>query len=529
MVHVPARAGVRSTWIWLLAFVLLYALRLPSLVQPAGGDQGLYAYTGQRLVAGDVPYRDVWDQKPPAIGAVYALLTSVWPHESVVAGADLLLAGVVAWSLVLIGRRRFSDHVGYAAAALLLLFGNPSLQRLSGIYVRGQCEPFIACAITVALLALSHGHRTRVRLILAGASLALAIWLKYNAVAYALPILAAIQWWPASPSPWSSFPRGLRWVALGVLAPSAAVLAYFAVNGALTDLRLATVDYNLRYSEETYATPLSVLVYVVQLPFQRVRVDMLWFLGGLGSVILLGSSTARAAVHTRVLIAWLAACVLSIAINGQRDLPNYFVQAAPALALAAAAGIERALRGPRAERVAVVILLLAGLWRVGTDAPVAGVRLGALPDLVRNIQYDLSYVRGDLDRRTYLSRFRGQKHDALEIDDLVRYLRETTVAEDRVFVFGFSGGSVGWKSGRASPTRFFWSMPVIVGFVAGRPGYGPAGLLADLERRPPAVVVLQREQWQSEAFFLAQGPLRTWLQGTYRLERETPMFSIWRR
>ena len=48
-----------------LACVLL-AVRLPSLVQPMGADQGLYAYVGERILAGDLPYRDAWDQKPPA-------------------------------------------------------------------------------------------------------------------------------------------------------------------------------------------------------------------------------------------------------------------------------------------------------------------------------------------------------------------------------------------------------------------------------------------------------------------------------
>ena len=37
-----------------LACVLLI-LRVPSLAQPMGADQGLYAYVGERILAGELP------------------------------------------------------------------------------------------------------------------------------------------------------------------------------------------------------------------------------------------------------------------------------------------------------------------------------------------------------------------------------------------------------------------------------------------------------------------------------------------
>src|SRR5438105_1953036 len=94
--------GPRADWLWLVLLVGLLALRVPSLVGPAGGDQGLYLYAGQRVAAGDVPYRDVWDQKPPGIMFLYAALLRVWPHESVVGAADLAAAVLVAALIVVI-------------------------------------------------------------------------------------------------------------------------------------------------------------------------------------------------------------------------------------------------------------------------------------------------------------------------------------------------------------------------------------------------------------------------------------------
>src|SRR3954470_16094558 len=82
-----------------LACVLL-AVRLPSLVQPMGADQGLYAYVGEQILSGGLPYRDAWDQKPPAIHLTYAVMRAVMPGSAAVPAADLMMAlliGALLW------------------------------------------------------------------------------------------------------------------------------------------------------------------------------------------------------------------------------------------------------------------------------------------------------------------------------------------------------------------------------------------------------------------------------------------------
>jgi hypothetical protein len=508
---------------------MLVAARLPSLAQPAGGDQGLYVYTAQRIVAGDVMYRDVWDQKPPGIAFLYALPSFAWPHDSLVPAADLAAACGVAALLVVLGRRRYSAHIGYGAAALFLLLGDPYLQRLSGVYVRGQCEPFMSVAVTAGLVLLAGGRPARRAALLgAGAALAAAFWLKYNAAAYGVALAAAAwAWRPASDQPLRGLVHDLAWIGAAFAGVGAVVLGYFAFNGALVDLRLATIDYNLAYSNETYDSPIGVPAYLLRMPFERARVDMLWFVGGLGALLLAARRPRDGSTH--VAVVWLAAAILSIAINGSRGLPNYFVQAAPALALAGSAGLAT-LAGSRAWiRVGTAAIIVLGLWRVGADTPVAGLRLGGMPGLLDNLRFDLAYLRGNIDRDTYLDRFQGVKFDALEIDRLASLVRTTTDPGAPVLVFGFSGGSVGWRADRPSPTRFFWSRPVIIDFAAGRAGYGWSGLAEDLLRRPPALVALQKDEWRSRDHFLAQPTLRRWLEAAYAREHDSAMFEVWRR
>jgi hypothetical protein len=519
--------------VWTLILLSLLAIRLPSLVEPAGADQSLYAYVGQRINAGGVPYRDAWDQKPPAIHFIYAALWRVWPHESIVAAADLIAAGFVAALLVVLGRRTFAAGAGAAAAAVFLLLGNPAIQRLSGVRVRAQCETFIAGAVAAALVLAADVRSRRSSLMLAGLFAGLAFWLKYNAGIFLLPVLAMAltQGAPvrARDSRTKTAARTVGWISLGFAAISVIFLGYFANHGALTDLRLATIDYNLQYSGETYRGVAGVMAYLT-FPLQRARLDLLWYLGGVGVILLLVTARRRPAAW--VAMAWVVAACLSIAINGARNLPQYFVQASPALAFAAGAGLWAALHhGGRITRGVIIAAIVAGLWRVGDEPQM--LRLGGLPEVARNAAFDLSYARGRISRAAYLTRFQQQadtKYVPLSAEARTDRVVRSTASSDRILVFGLAA-SVYVNSGRESASRFFWSRPVVVEFARDRPGYGSAGLLDDLRRSAPALVALQKH-WDDpapEEFFLHTPALRQWLDAGYVLENESAEFSIWRR
>ena len=183
-------------------------------------------------------------------------------------------------------------------------------------------------------------------------------------------------------------------------------------------------------------------------------------------MFLLAAGVVRRAAWIPVV--WVAAACLAIAINGSRNLPQYFVQAAPALALAAGVAITVALPPfPRILRWAIVFLLAAGVWRVGDDP---------FPKLARNVWHDTEYVIGRIDRRTHLARYGGlreiDKYSALDNVDLGTYFAAHTRPDDTVLVFGFRRGAV--YANRASASRFFWSRAVILDFNRGiRAGASP--------------------------------------------------------
>jgi hypothetical protein len=315
--------------------------------------------------------------------------------------------------------------------------------------------------------------------------------------------------------------KAILWIGAGFLIPVGILGLWFAASHAVRDLYDATIMYNVKYSGETYEGPSHAVSYLLTFPVRHARVDALWFVGCGGCAVLI--IAARRRMDRLVPVAWTAAACLTIAINGSRDLPQYFIQAAPALALAAAWG-GTFLRTPvRVVNALIACVILIAVWRVND--------FGKLLD---NTRHDLRFMTGAITRSDHLARYGDRatrKYSAQAMDELGAFMQSHSGATDTVLVFGFSSGAY-VKAERASASRFFWSRPVIVGFNDGQPGYGVAGLLDDLRQRHPAIVALQQRDWypdvdDSAHFFMTTPSLANWLRESYELVSGPEGYDIW--
>ena len=511
-----------TTTALVVAGVLLVLVRLPSLVQPMGADQGLYAYVGERILHGGLPYVDAWDQKPPAIHFTYAVMRALWRSDGVVAAADLVAATAIAALLFVLGRRSAGSTVGAAAALLFLLLSNPAFTRLAGVRVRAQCETFIALLVTAALCMLTARGASGWTYAGAGTLLGLAFSYKYNAAVYVAAAAAVMLL-----SKDLTTRRAMAFIG-GLAAAPLLFLVVFA--GALRPLYGATIEYNLQYSGETYAGPLHFAGYLLTFPVDRARDDALWTLGGAGCAVLLATAVwSRARL---IPVAWVAAACLSIAINGSRGLPQYFVQAAPGLALAAAwaGGTLVAAAHRRLSAAAARAAIAAGVIVVS----IAAWRVNQFPKLVEQTLFDARHAFGGVPREAYLDRYADErKYSARSAHGIGRFMREHSAPGDTVFLFGFTASAYVYAD-RPSASRFFWSRPVIAGFNGTVPGYGSAGLLTDLTAAKPAVIALQRRDWapdvdDSAHFFLTTPALADWLRARYEHVDGPEDFDVWLR
>lgn len=497
-----------------LACVLVIA-RLPSLVQPMGADQGLYAYVGERILAGEIPYRDAWDQKPPAIHYTYALLRAAWEAPGAAAAADLVVAVLITAMLVPLGGALAGAAAGRVAALLFLFLSDPGFHRLAGVSVRAQSETFIAAAITAAMLLVVRGKPSAWKAPAAGLLLGTAVAYKYNTATYGAALLVAL--WALKRLRW----RDVAGLAAGTLAVPGAFLMLFVVRGAVRDLYHATIGYNLLYSGETYDGPLHFVRYLLTFPVQHARVDGLWLLGGLGCAVLIAGAPWKR--ERAIAPAWVAAACLTIAVNGSRGLPQYFIQALPALALSAAWAGSLLWTRRRAINLLALALLAFAVWRVNEFS-----------SLARNFVHDAQHLAGRSTQERHLARYGDRderKYSALAMAELADFVQAHSAPADTIYVFGFSSG-VYVLAERESASRFFWSRPVIVDFRAPEPGYGVEGLRQELDTARPAVIALQVRDWapdvrNSAEFFMGTPRLADWLRAHYHQTDGPAGFDVW--
>lgn len=66
----------KTAWLLLLVGFIFVIFRLPSLTEPHWyGDEGIYQVVGRAILQGRVLYQEIWDNKPPMLYLLYALVS----------------------------------------------------------------------------------------------------------------------------------------------------------------------------------------------------------------------------------------------------------------------------------------------------------------------------------------------------------------------------------------------------------------------------------------------------------------------
>ncbi|HEY6292209.1 MAG TPA: glycosyltransferase family 39 protein [Terriglobia bacterium] len=274
----PTQGASRFHNAWFAAAMLFVVARaLPVLSNTPGRDQGTYLTIGRSLVQGRILYRDLWDNKPPGIFYIYAIIGKLFGTRMWCAAAvDLALLLLVSWCLFRFAERYLGPggaavavavhatwHVeaGYIFSAQPEFFQLPLIFGAYFLVAAGAAADPPARPVLPGMRlwqALRHVARDwRVRHLAAGALLGAAFWLKYNAFVF-LPLLlvpyldgGALGGRPPRLA-FTATPRQLAerlvWVLVGFATVVAVVLGYFASHGALPAMREIQFQVLPRYA-----------------------------------------------------------------------------------------------------------------------------------------------------------------------------------------------------------------------------------------------------------------------------------------
>jgi 4-amino-4-deoxy-L-arabinose transferase-like glycosyltransferase len=328
--------------------VLLYA---PFLTEPFERDEGVYATIAQGIMRGDVPYRDLFDHKPPLVYVWYVLSFALF-GEGVI--APRLLASIF-WaltSLVIFKQvdATFSRREAITASLVFSVSCGLVLLQASANTEVFMLLPAVCC-LYAATKAMSNGGTGW--LIATGISGALAILTKQVAVIGVLTLVLLLLYQGSKVSWRESLRRGAV-VMLGAVVVFTAALTPFLLAGALDDFLYSNWTYNRIYSTSVgLAVRIATEIRGVQ--FFLVRSPILVALAALGAAWSLRRDTNREA---RVMLLWLAAAYAGVVLGG-RAYPHYYVTLLPGLAIFAGMAVAALLQHRR--RINSVLIPSLGL------------------------------------------------------------------------------------------------------------------------------------------------------------------------
>ena len=448
----------------------LALLALTSLSWPFGWDQGIYAWAGDIIVRGGMPYRDAWVMKGPLVFYTFALAQTLFGQQLMaIRLLDLIFLTTTAGVLGAIIARNAGSRVAGGGALLFVLW------YMSGTFWHtAQPDGWVSMLMVLgaAPLLLARGRIPWwAWLVVGGAVGLITLYKQLYAIFLLVPAVALLLRREGGPH---ALGPAVALTLLGFVVPVTASVAWLSSKITLGFL----LDSVVRYPAEIYVgrgagglgARLSGLAeYLLGVPLLAV----------LSPAIALGARTLwrRDRAQAAIILTWLCLAFAGIVIQG-RYFIYHWLPAIPPMVILAAYGFSGALAAPGRGTLRPTVLKLMSALLV-----ITALYAAARPAF-ETMRW-LAWQAGLIASEEYYDGFGIPGADIRA----ARYLAEHSTAEDRVLVWGWNA-SILFMSGRQSPTRFGWSMPLMLGEgTAAREAFRQE-FLCDISRYPPRWIVI---------------------------------------
>jgi len=321
-----------------LILALQVFLRLPFIQMPLERDEGAYGYMAQRILAGEVVYRDGFDHKPPVVYFIYAGLIKAFGNTiEAIRIPTLIYSLLTTLSLFYLGLLLFGGTGGLIGALFYAVFsGGPLIQGNTS-----NTETFMVLPLILAV-----AFFLKKKMFWAGLLSGLAIMIKPVAGANFLVLLLfliLLDW------------RALGRMLLGSVIPFLFFVVYFLFKGALFDFVYQVFLVNGRYLRSLPFGFFARLAYggVTTWIFAQLENSLIWFLGLIGLIYVLVKERTR---ELFLLSAWTLASAVAVVSSGL-FFGHYYIQLIPGLCLLSAfAVIEVIKKSTLFGKIALVLV-----------------------------------------------------------------------------------------------------------------------------------------------------------------------------
>jgi len=450
-----------------LAFLLVLVL-ISMLSWPFGWDQGLFAWVGDVITQGGLPYRDAWDIKGPLTHYAFALAQTIFGRNMWgIRILDILLLAVCCTAIFRLVRVLTANAVARWTVVLYALW------YAAGAYWQtAQPDGWAGMFLAIGLfpLVLRGDSRPWHQWGAAGLAIGASALVKLPYAAFLLlPLSLAFL----------DFREGRRHDALrnaatavvGTLFLPLVALIWFSVHDALPQAIEALYTYPASaYSLHGVLDPSGRLKGLVLFGQAATLIAVALPLAVFGWWTL-RTTTIRVATLTLI---WLAIGIAAVVAQG-RFYTYHWLIVSPPMAVLIASGIWQVAKVEFAgsSRLSFTVIVAAVMCFHVTTHPMLEV-----------FEF-FRYVTGSTTKEAYYAHF------GIPGDDLraAQYLRGHSADSASVAMLGWNA-SILYQSGRRSPTRFGYSMPLFMGEGTKLREAYRTEFMDDLNASPPAVIVV---------------------------------------
>jgi len=493
-----------AVFIWCVLFVLLLAARSYTFRSAIVHDEGVFLYGGMALAAGETPYRDFWDHKPPGITLFHSIPIRLFGYSLLAVRVhEVFWLAISATIFFYLCHAHLSPGFGIVSLLLYCLLVSTKLLIRSGGLTEESALTFYALSY---LFALRRRGPLPLNIFLAGLFLGMAAEFR-QPFGVSIVFVALCVLWRREDSQVSFKAKvGLLAVlAVGAALPELFCSGYFLLEGVWQEYFEASYLFGFVYVAGRLDPDVLGLKAGFQKHWQILKATGPYLLSPAFAAPFLGWLPRRLRrIGVLMIVAFLCDFV-AISLGG-RYYEHYYLQAAISscflLGLAFQAVYEK-VRG-----VAVAVKNRLSRWAQGAPASVRGVSWRGLPFLpvywCAVAMVGACVILSAAGVRSYVKSYRqaleekGRPVGEVATQEAIgKAIRVLTEPHERILLIGASPTSVYFQGQRLAGSRYYHMSPFFrKAFAESVRERHRERLISDLRTRKPVLVILAREERQ---------------------------------
>lgn len=424
---------------WTIVLVLYIVIRINVVEIPLDRDEGIFGYSGQVILDGGLPYKDVFEHKPPMVFYLNALALLFFPPTAFGIHCFLHIYNFLTLIALYLCAAVYtkSRMTGFWVAVVYAVFSStPSIQGFTA-----STEMFLLLPIALSLLfaLLANEYKKSYYLVLSGACSALAFFTKQTSapmIFFIFMFLAFVRINLLRNTPTTGKEVTLdliKWSA-GFIAITLGIAAYFYYHKIFGEFFYWSWTHGFLYSKNYSMFSNFPKIYHAIIEIVKTNLPLIL-------ILLAGNLMALCKNNYNGHFALIFLIFAMLSTIPGAGYPHYFAQVAPAVAIAGGFGISYLTKLIKKKELRAAASVFFALAVIGTPIAVSpGYYITKSPDQISRDFFGYNPFPESI--------------------ELAEFLVQRTTKAETVFIFG-SEAQIFVLSQRTSATSFALIYPLM--------------------------------------------------------------------